>query len=154
MMTMNCFCGMVDRISDTLHPGFEFAQKLTSGFIEWICAVVFDTQSLRHNLLDYILANLRFHNHMISNSKFCLALFSAETIVRDPHNHESPGTPRAEFEPAQNLSSGFVEWSCAVVITTIPRRHNLLDYILVNLLLHNHMISNSKVCHISCALFQ
>ena len=25
------------------------------------------------------------------------------------------------FEPAQNLSSGLVEWSCAVVITTTPR---------------------------------
>ena len=31
-------------------------------------------------------------------------------------------TPRATFELAQNLSSGFVDWSCAVVITTIPRR--------------------------------
>ena len=31
-------------------------------------------------------------------------------------------TPQAEFEPAQNLSSGLVEWSCAVVITTTPRR--------------------------------
>ena len=27
------------------------------------------------------------------------------------------------FEPTQNLSSGFVEWSCAVVITTTPRHH-------------------------------
>ena len=27
-------------------------------------------------------------------------------------------TPRARFEPEQNLSSGFVELSCAVVITT------------------------------------
>ena len=27
-------------------------------------------------------------------------------------------TSRAAFEPAQNLSLGFVEWSCAVVITT------------------------------------
>ena len=30
-------------------------------------------------------------------------------------------TPRAGFEPVQNLSSGFVEWSCAIVITTTPR---------------------------------
>ena len=30
-------------------------------------------------------------------------------------------TSRAGFEPAQNLSSGFVEQSCAVVITTTPR---------------------------------
>ena len=32
-------------------------------------------------------------------------------------------TPRAGFEPVQNLSSGFVEWSCAGMITTTPRRH-------------------------------
>ena len=31
--------------------------------------------------------------------------------------------PRAGYGPAQNLSSGLVEWSCAVVITTTPRRH-------------------------------
>ena len=31
-------------------------------------------------------------------------------------------TPQAGFEPVQNLSSGFVEWSCTVVITTTPRR--------------------------------
>ena len=30
---------------------------------------------------------------------------------------------RARFEPVQNLSSGFVEWSCAVVITTTPQHH-------------------------------
>ena len=30
-------------------------------------------------------------------------------------------TPRAGFEPALSLSSGFVEWSCAVVITTTPQ---------------------------------
>ena len=32
-------------------------------------------------------------------------------------------TPRAGFEPAQNLSSGLVEWSCAVVITSTTWRH-------------------------------
>ena len=30
-------------------------------------------------------------------------------------------TLRAGFEPAQNLSSGLVEWSCTVVITTAPQ---------------------------------
>ena len=33
--------------------------------------------------------------------------------------------PWAGFEPAQNLSSGFVEWSCAVVITTTSLRTRL-----------------------------
>ena len=31
--------------------------------------------------------------------------------------------PQAGFEPAQNLSLGLVEWSCAVVITTTPQCH-------------------------------
>ena len=35
-------------------------------------------------------------------------------------------TPRAGFEPAQNLSSGFDEWSCAVVITITPRCHFII----------------------------
>ena len=47
-----------------------------------------------------------------------LALFPAGTIVRDLHHRESP-TRRAGFEPAQNLSLGLVEWSCAVVMTTL-----------------------------------
>ena len=32
--------------------------------------------------------------------------------------------PRAGFQPTQSLSSGLVEWSCPVVITTTPRRHS------------------------------
>ena len=31
--------------------------------------------------------------------------------------------PRAGFEPAQNLSSSFLEWSCTVLITTTPWRN-------------------------------
>ena len=49
---------------------------------------------------------------------------------RDNCQRSSPSrisdTPRAGFEPAQNLSSGLVEWSCAVVITTTPWRHNIM----------------------------
>ena len=49
---------------------------------------------------------------------------------RDHCQRSSPSrisdTPRAEFEPAQNPSSGFIEWSCAVVITTKPQRHRWL----------------------------
>ena len=52
-----------------------------------------------------------------------LALFSAKTTVRDPHHHKSD-TPQVGFETAQNLSSGFVEWSCSVVLTTTPWRHS------------------------------
>ena len=48
---------------------------------------------------------------------------------RDHCQRSSPSrtsdTERARFEPAQNLSSGFVEWSCAAVLTTTPRRKNI-----------------------------
>ena len=36
-------------------------------------------------------------------------------------------TSQAWFECPENLSSGLVEWSCAVVISTIPGRHWELD---------------------------
>ena len=32
-------------------------------------------------------------------------------------------TPQVGFEPAQNLGSGVIEWSCAVLITTTPWYH-------------------------------
>ena len=60
MIMMNCLCGMVDRrktislifswdhcqrsspsqITDMLQTGFELAQNLSSGLVEWSCAVV------------------------------------------------------------------------------------------------------------------
>ena len=44
--------------------------------------------------------------------------------IQDHCQRTSPSrisnTPRAKFEPAQNLSSGLVENNCAVVITTTP----------------------------------
>ena len=33
--------------------------------------------------------------------------------------------PQSEFEPAQNLSSGFNEWRCAVVIAATPLRNQV-----------------------------
>ena len=39
--------------------------------------------------------------------------------------------PRAGFEPEQNLSSGFAEGSCAVVITTTPRCHDIYYNIII-----------------------
>ena len=44
-------------------------------------------------------------------------IFPTETVVRFSPSQISD-TPRVGFEPAQNLNSGFVELSCAVVITT------------------------------------
>ena len=47
--------------------------------------------------------------------------------------------PRTGFEPAQNLSSGFVEWSYALVITTTTRRQKVaveVAGIILNLRIH------------------
>ena len=50
---------------------------------------------------------------------------------RDHCQRSSPSRisdkPRARFEPAQNLSSGLVEWSCSVVITTTPRLKHIVN---------------------------
>ena len=55
---------------------------------------------------------------------------------RDHCQRSSPSrisdTPLAGFEPAQNLSSDFVEGSCAVVITTTPRCQTKLVHKLVD----------------------
>ena len=60
---------------------------------------------------------LYIHIHMICiilvvwlTNKRCFALFSAETIVRDPHRCRILDMLEAGFELAQNLSSGLVEW--------------------------------------------
>ena len=48
---------------------------------------------------------------------------------RDNCQRSSPrisDTLRAGFEPAQNLSSGLVECSCAIMTTTTPRSHDKL----------------------------
>ena len=42
-------------------------------------------------------------------------------------------TPRTGFEPAQNLSSSFDEWSCAVVLTTTLLIHYCLQIYLKTL---------------------
>ena len=67
---------------------------------------------------------------------------------RDHCQRSSPlrisDTPRAGFEPAQNLSSGLVEWNCAVVITTTPRlhkTHTLIFYLILVLKALNRQVS-------------
>ena len=52
-------------------------------------------------------------------------LISTQGHCQRPSPSRISNTPQAGFESAQNLSSGLVEWGCAVVITTTPRRHAL-----------------------------
>ena len=59
---------------------------------------------------------------MVDRRKAFSLIFSRGHCQRSSPSRISD-TPRAGSEPAQNLSSGFVEWNCAIVITTTPRRH-------------------------------
>ena len=47
--------------------------------------------------------------------------------------------PRAGFAPAQNLSSGLVEWNCVIVITTTPRRYSTISTGSINLTFGNKL---------------
>ena len=61
---------------------------------------------------------------MVNRRKALSLIFSQDHCQRFSPL-QIPGMPQAGFEPVQNLSSVFVEWSCAVVITTTPQRHYL-----------------------------
>ena len=70
------------------------------------------------------------------------SLISSRVHCQRPSPPWISDTPRAGFEPAQNLSSGFIEWSCAVVITTTPRHQK---YVSVNVY-HKCVSVNNKLC--------
>ena len=59
---------------------------------------------------------------MVDRRKVLSLIFSLDHCQR---SSPSPifDTPPARIEPEQNLSSGLVEWSCAVVITTTPQNY-------------------------------
>ena len=49
------------------------------------------------------------------------SLISSRSYCQISSPSRISNTPRAGFEPTQDPSLGFVEWSCAVVITATPR---------------------------------
>ena len=92
---------------------FEVLKKITS-----------ETKDVNFWVVNSFLYLLRFiRNDDDDDESFCGVVDQRKAFslisIRD-HWHD---TPRAVCEPAQNLSSGLVEWSCAVVITTTPGRY-------------------------------
>ena len=83
MMMMNCFRGMVDwqkefslissqdhrqrsspsQISDMLQAGFEPAQNLSLGFVEWRCVVVITTTQWHHMNKHFLLLCFFFNEY-------------------------------------------------------------------------------------------
>ena len=55
-------------------------------------------------------------------------IYSRDHCQRSSPSRISDKT-RTGFKPAQNTSSGLVEWNCAVAITTTPRHHGSSFYI-------------------------
>ena len=54
--------------------------------------------------------------HLISSRGHCQRFLPSQTSYM----------PQAGFEPAQNLDSDFVQWSCAVATAAKPRRHKII----------------------------
>ena len=52
-----------------------------------------------------------------------LAFFPAGTTVRDNHHRESPTYREQDLNLRRTWVQAFIEWSCAVVITTTIWRH-------------------------------
>ena len=70
---------------------------------------------------------------------------------RDHCQRSSPSrisdTPRTVFEPAQNLSSGLVEWCCSVVITTTSRRHQSFRFQYIKFYLKKEYYSKKDISY-------
>ena len=95
---------------------------------------LFGQLKINNNIcMSLVCTGMSFIRHLYDDDDelFCGVVNRRKTFSlissREPCQRSSPSrisdTPQAGFEPAQNLSSGFVEWSCAVVITTTPRHH-------------------------------
>ena len=54
------------------------------------------------------------------NQRGALSIISRRDHCQRFSTLQIAGMPGAGFEPAENLSLGFVEWSCALMITTTP----------------------------------
>ena len=71
-----------------------------------------------------IISSLMIHCFCgIVNRRKVFSLISRQNHCQRSWPTRISDTPQAGFESAQNLSSGLVEWSYVVMITTTPRRH-------------------------------
>ena len=74
------------------------------------------------------LMTMNYFCGMVDRQKAFSLISSQDNCQRSSPSRIS-NTPWAGFEPAQNLHSGFLEWSCAVVITTRPQCHKYISQI-------------------------
>ena len=60
---------------------------------------------------------------MVDRPKAFGLIYSQDHSLPEVLTIVNPRHAVSRIEPVQNLNSGFVEWSCAIVIITTPRRH-------------------------------
>ena len=87
--------------------------------------LVWDSKAEKEDLKNLMMMMMMMMNcfcGMVDRRKV-LSFISSRDYCQRYSPSRSPDTPRAGFEPARNLSSGLVERSCSVVITTTLRRH-------------------------------
>ena len=81
-------------------------------------------------LISNILLLLMMMNYFCGmvNRQKAVSLITSRDHCRRYSLSRVSDTPQAGSEPAQSLNSGFVEWTCAVVITTAPWLHITTNY--------------------------
>ena len=116
-----CFC--IYEVPFFFALSADIYGKKSISLINWEC-----------HCLDYIpqkTTSNRFFALMMMMNCFCgmvdrrkaFSLISSWDHCQRSSPSRISDMPQAGFEPAQNLSSGLVEWSCTVVITTTPWHH-------------------------------
>ena len=98
--------------------------RLSKNFSETLSRRVFSRKN--HNTMMMMMMMMHCFCGMVDRRKVFRLISSRDHCQRSSPLRIS-NTPRAGFEPSQSLNSGSVEWSCAVVITTTPRR-NMRQY--------------------------
>ena len=112
--------------------GMACKQKLyTTSFVRSIFTTfsnIYSETFFCENSQRLLTANyLRKKVKMMMMNCFCGKVDKAKVfslISSQDHCQRSSPSRISDTEPAQNLSSGSVEWSFAVVITTTPRRYD------------------------------
>ena len=94
--------------------------RLSKNFSETLSRRVFSRKN--NNIMMMMMMMMNCFCGMVDRRKVFSLISSRDHCQRSSPLRISNKT-WAGFEPAQSLNSGSVEWSCAAVITTTPRRH-------------------------------
>ena len=93
---------------------------------------IFKHGDSRNILIELLLLCNKFYLELMMMNCFCRMVDRQQAFsLMSSRNHcqrfspsQISDTPRAGFKFVQNLSSGFVEWICVVVITATPQHHH------------------------------